>query len=51
MFDLLQDDDCGVGVLEWEVTEMEEDIFKLNDVRDEDKVMWALWGRWIRTHR
>jgi hypothetical protein len=47
LYDLLQDDDFGAGVLEWEVTEIEEEIFELNDVRDEDKVMWALWGRWI----
>jgi hypothetical protein len=47
LFDLLRDDDrCPGGVLEWELTEVEEEIFELNDVRDEDKVMWALWGRW-----
>jgi hypothetical protein len=28
------------------VVEVEEEIFEMNDVRDEDKVVWALWGRW-----
>jgi hypothetical protein len=35
------------GLLAWNVVEKEEEIFELDDVRDEDKVILALWGRWI----
>jgi len=38
-------------VLSWAVVDKEEDIFQVDDVRDEDKVMQALWGRWIMLNR
>ncbi|THH15249.1 hypothetical protein EW146_g5194 [Bondarzewia mesenterica] len=39
------------GLLAWTVTHKEEEIFELDDTRDEDKVMQALWSRWILLHR
>jgi hypothetical protein len=39
------------GVLAWYVIDNEEEIFECDDVRDEDKVMQALWGRWILLNR
>ena len=35
------------GVLSWFIVDREEEMFELDDVLDEDKVMQALWGRWI----
>jgi hypothetical protein len=35
------------GVLAWTVVDREEELFEVDDVRDEDKVMEALWSRWI----
>jgi len=34
-------------VLSWFIVDREEELFELDDVLDEDKVMQALWGRWI----
>ncbi|KZT68341.1 hypothetical protein DAEQUDRAFT_727911 [Daedalea quercina L-15889] len=39
------------GVLSWMIVDREEELFELDDVRDEDKVMMALWNRWIVLHR
>ncbi|TDL26650.1 hypothetical protein BD410DRAFT_800464 [Rickenella mellea] len=39
------------GVMKWFVLDKEEEIFELCDVRDEDKVMQALWARWIILNR
>ncbi|KAG1795333.1 uncharacterized protein HD556DRAFT_1442179 [Suillus plorans] len=39
------------GVLAWVILDREEDIFEIDDVRDEDKVMQALWFRWIFLNR
>ncbi|KII91251.1 hypothetical protein PLICRDRAFT_51427 [Plicaturopsis crispa FD-325 SS-3] len=39
------------GVLAWSVVDKEEEIFEVDDVRDEDKVMQALWARWIMLNR
>lgn len=39
------------GIMSWFVIDKEEEIFELDDVRDEDKVMMALWGRWILLNR
>ncbi|KZT28042.1 hypothetical protein NEOLEDRAFT_952938 [Neolentinus lepideus HHB14362 ss-1] len=39
------------GVMSWFVVDKEEEIFELDDVRDEDKVMMALWSRWILLNR
>ncbi|GJE86504.1 hypothetical protein PsYK624_025840 [Phanerochaete sordida] len=39
------------GVLEWTIVDREEEIFEFADVLDEDKVMMALWNRWIFFNR
>ena len=39
------------GVLSWMIVDREEELFELDDVRDEDKVMMALWNRWIILNR
>ncbi|KAI5986167.1 hypothetical protein EDD15DRAFT_1598375 [Pisolithus albus] len=39
------------GVLSWMVVDREEELFELDDVLDEDKVMLALWYRWIFLNR
>ncbi|KAI0064901.1 hypothetical protein BV25DRAFT_1822674 [Artomyces pyxidatus] len=35
------------GALAWQIVDKEEELFELDDVRDEDKVIQALWNRWI----
>lgn len=35
------------GVLWWQVLETEQELLEVDDVPDEDKVMMALWNRWI----
>ncbi|KAF6762024.1 hypothetical protein DFP72DRAFT_594166 [Ephemerocybe angulata] len=39
------------GVLDWAVLDREEEIFESDEVRDEYKVMHALWARWIMLNR
>lgn len=39
------------GIMEWLIIDWEEDLFELDNVRDEDKMMRALWNRWIFLHR
>ncbi|KAG6850025.1 hypothetical protein H0H93_002229 [Arthromyces matolae] len=39
------------GVLAWEVLDREDEIFEGDNVKDEYKVMHALWGRWIVLNR
>ena len=39
------------GIMSWAIIDREEEIFELEDVRDEDKVMLALWNRWIMLNR
>jgi len=39
------------GLMSWFIVDKEEDIFELDDVRDEDKVMQALWARWMLLNR
>ncbi|KAF8521757.1 hypothetical protein BU17DRAFT_64744 [Hysterangium stoloniferum] len=39
------------GHRNWFVLDKEEEIFELTDVLDEDKVVCALWGRWILLNR
>ncbi|KLO05309.1 hypothetical protein SCHPADRAFT_1002977 [Schizopora paradoxa] len=39
------------GLMAWFIVEREEDVFELDDLRDEDKVMQALWARWILLNR
>ncbi|KAK7054805.1 hypothetical protein VNI00_003268 [Paramarasmius palmivorus] len=39
------------GVLKWLVIDREEEIFEVDDLKDEYKVMHALWARWILLNR
>ena len=39
------------GVLDWEILDREEEIYESDDVREEYKVMHALWARWIMLNR
>ncbi|KAL4073283.1 hypothetical protein V8B97DRAFT_2005937 [Scleroderma yunnanense] len=39
------------GVLSWTIIDREEELFELDDVLDEDKVILALWNRWITLNR
>ena len=39
------------GVLSWLIIDREEELFELDDILDEDKVMLALWNRWIFLNR
>jgi hypothetical protein len=39
------------GILAWSVLDREEELFEMDGVRDEDKVMQALWCRWIMVNR
>jgi len=39
------------GILVWSVIDREEELFEMDGVRDEDKVMQALWCRWIMLNR
>jgi hypothetical protein len=39
------------GPLTWQVVDKEEELFEPDDVRDEGKVMMALWARWILINR
>lgn len=52
IYDLLNDLPLEpYGVLAWAIVDREEEIYELADVRDEDKVMMALWNRWIFLNR
>jgi len=39
------------GILAWSIIDREEELFEMDGVRDEDKVMQALWCRWIMLNR
>jgi hypothetical protein len=39
------------GVLAWDVLDREDEIYDSNNVKDEYKVMHALWARWIVLNR
>ncbi|KAI0360428.1 hypothetical protein OH77DRAFT_1516923 [Trametes cingulata] len=39
------------GIMSWAIVDREEELFEMDDVRDEDKVMLALWNRWIMLHK
>lgn len=39
------------GLMSWYIIDQEESIFEFDDARDEDKVMQALWLRWIILNR
>ncbi|CAA7270267.1 unnamed protein product [Cyclocybe aegerita] len=39
------------GVLDWDVIDREEEIYETDEVKEEYKVMHALWARWILLNR
>lgn len=39
------------GILAWSIIDREEELFEMDGTRDEDKVMQALWCRWIMLNR
>jgi hypothetical protein len=39
------------GVLAWDVLDREDEIYDSDNVKDEYKVMHALWARWIFLNR
>ncbi|TFK86659.1 hypothetical protein K466DRAFT_587037 [Polyporus arcularius HHB13444] len=39
------------GIMAWAVVDREEELFEMEDLRDEDKVVLALWNRWIMLNR
>ncbi|KAF9003362.1 hypothetical protein BDQ17DRAFT_1425323 [Cyathus striatus] len=39
------------GVLGWAVIDREEEIYEADDIKDEYKIMHALWARWIMLNR
>lgn len=39
------------GVLKWVIIDREEELFEVDDILDEDKVMLVLWYRWIFLNR
>ena len=52
MFDLLNTLPLDeFGLMAWAIVDREEELFEMEDVRDEDKVMLALWNRWIMLNK
>ncbi|KAI0824814.1 hypothetical protein BC628DRAFT_1410614 [Trametes gibbosa] len=52
IYDLLNDLPLDeFGIMSWAIIDREEELFEMDDVRDEDKVMLALWNRWIMLHK
>ncbi|RPD56950.1 hypothetical protein L226DRAFT_554330 [Lentinus tigrinus ALCF2SS1-7] len=39
------------GVMAWAIVDREEELFEMEDLRDEEKVMLALWNRYIMINR
>jgi hypothetical protein len=39
------------GILDWQILDVEDEIYEVDDVREEYKVMHALWARWIFLNR
>lgn len=39
------------GILAWVIVDREEELFEMDDILDEDKVILALWNRWIMLNR
>ncbi|KAI0322959.1 hypothetical protein OF83DRAFT_743 [Amylostereum chailletii] len=40
-----------LGLLTWDIHDRETVLFQLDNIMDEDKVMHALWNRWIHSNR
>lgn len=52
LFDLLSPPSLkSYGVLSWMIVDREEEIYELDDMRDEDKIILVLWNRWIFLNR
>ena len=39
------------GLTSWSLLERDEELFEIDDIRDEEKAMHALWNRWIFLNR
>ena len=39
------------GIMSWAIVDREEVLFEMEDISDEDRVMLALWNRWIMINR
>jgi hypothetical protein len=39
------------GLASWSLLERDEELFEIDDIRDEEKAMQALWNRWIFSKR
>jgi hypothetical protein len=39
------------GLTSWSLFERDEELFEIDDMRDEEKAMQALWNRWIFSER
>jgi hypothetical protein len=53
LFDLIARDDTisDYGLTSWSLLERDEELFEIDDVRDEEKALQALWSRWIFSQR
>jgi len=52
LFDLVAEHDMGdYGLTSWSLLERDEELFEIDDIRDEEKAMQALWNRWIFSQR
>ncbi|KAI0646527.1 hypothetical protein C8Q79DRAFT_909167 [Trametes meyenii] len=52
IYDLLNEQPLDAfGIMSWAIIDREEEIYEMEDVRDEDKVMLALWNRWIMLNK
>jgi hypothetical protein len=48
LFDIIAKDPISkYGLTSWSLLERDEELFEIDDVRDEEKAMQALWNRWI----
>lgn len=52
LFDLIARDSISdYGLTSWSLLERDEELFEIDDVRDEEKAMQAMWNRWIFSQR
>ena len=48
LFDLVaRHPTSGYGLTSWSLLERDEELFEIDDVRDEEKAIQSLWNRWI----
>jgi hypothetical protein len=48
LFDLVaRDANSDYGLTSWSLLERDEELFEIDDVREEEKAIQALWNRWI----